>query len=253
MDLKSKQFTFMGSPMHSLTLDETVVFVHDKLKAKEAMQQVVVNVAKLVKMQKDKELYDSVVTSDLINVDGMGVVLGAKLCGHPVPERVAGIDVMMYLLDLCNKEGYKPYFLGAKQEVLDEALDAVRLGYPDINIAGSRHGYFTEEDEGGIVKEIARTKADMLFIGITSPIKERFMARHKKDLNTPFIMGVGGSLDILAGKTKRAPRWMQKHGMEWLYRIYQEPRRMWKRYAVTNSLFALMLIREFFAPKKDIF
>jgi N-acetylglucosaminyldiphosphoundecaprenol N-acetyl-beta-D-mannosaminyltransferase len=195
-------------------------------------------------MRTDHALYEDVNSSDIINIDGMGVVWGARLCGHDIPERVSGIDIMERVLKLCAEKGYRPYFFGAKQDVLERAIVNIRSQYPQINIAGYRNGYFTEAKEKQIIRDIALSQADCLFIAISSPTKERLLSQYKDAINVPFLMGVGGSIDIKAGITKRAPLWMQKTGMEWFYRLAQEPQRMFGRYFRTNSRFALLLCRE---------
>jgi len=176
-----------------------------------------------------------------VGVDGMGVVGGARALGIPVGARVAGIDLMNEVLAACASDGFKPYFLGAKPEVLRRAAESVRNRWPEIRFAGMQDGYFKVEQEPDVVQAIRASGADCLFIGMPTPRKERFLAAHRNSLDTPFIMGVGGSFDVLAGHVRRAPPQMQRFGLEWLYRIYQEPRRMWWRYARTNALFAGML------------
>lgn len=250
LDTPSARLTFLGAPMDALTMAETLAVAEQAIINRRRLQHVVVNVAKLVNMQSDQALKDDVSGSDLINIDGMGVVWGARLCGHNVPERVSGVDIMEHLLALCAQKGYRPYFFGAKQDVLEQAVTNIRAQYPGIEIAGYRNGYFTPEEEDGIMRDIAASHADCLFIAISSPTKERLLAHYKDILNVPFLMGVGGSIDIKAGLTKRAPRWMQKCGLEWLYRLLQEPRRMFKRYWVTNTRYAALLLKELRSSRK---
>jgi len=114
-----------------------------------------------------------------------------------------------------------------------------------VDVAGYRNGYYAEDEESEIAEMIRDSKANMLFVGFSSPFKERFLNRWMSTMQVPFCMGVGGSFDIIAGRTKRAPEWMQKSGLEWCYRIYQEPRRMWKRYAKTNPVFVWMVFKEY--------
>ncbi len=238
------RFTFLNAPMDALTMQQTLAIAEHAIRTRTRLQHVVVNVAKLVNMQNDANLQADVSGSDLINIDGMGVVWGARLCGHHVPERVSGVDIMEHLLALCAAKGYRPYFFGAKQDVLERAIQNIKAQYPAIEIAGHRNGYFSAADEEGIIRDIANSNADCLFIAISSPTKERLLAQYKDTINVPFLMGVGGSIDIKAGITKRAPLWMQKAGLEWLYRMLQEPRRMCRRYAVTNSKFLWLLAKE---------
>lgn len=242
--LDERQFEFLGSPMDPLTMDETIEIIDSALAERIRLKHVVVNVAKLVNMQGDPALHADVVSSDLINIDGMGVVWGARLAGHAVPERVAGVDLMDRVLRLCHERGYRPYILGAKRDVLERAVANIEARYPGIELAGYRDGYFSREEEDAVVAAIAASRADCLFVAMSSPAKERITEQYKEELGVSFLMGVGGSVDVMAGTTRRAPGWMQKAGLEWLYRVIQEPGRMWKRYLITNSKFLSLVIKE---------
>jgi len=159
------------------------------------------------------------------------------MLGDPLPERVTGIDIMYELLKEANKKHYRVYFLGAKSEVLQTMIKTIQKDYPGIAIAGYRDGYFNKAEEQDVAKNIKDSHADILFVGISSPKKENFLKNWLNFIDVPICHGVGGSFDILAGVTNRAPIWMQKCGLEWLYRLIQEPRRMWKRYLITNMIF----------------
>lgn len=232
-----------GIPIDLLTMQQTVALAHRAMQSRMRLHHVALNVAKLVKALDDEDLRRDVVNSDLVGIDGAGIVLGARLLGAPVPERVAGVDLMFEILGLCEREGFRPYFFGATDEVLQSALAEVKRRWPKLVIAGARNGYFKPEESRAIVESIRDSKADCLFVGISSPIKERFCHAYRDALEIPFVMGVGGSLDILAGKTRRAPRVLQQAGLEWAYRIAQEPGRMWQRYASTNGVYAWMLLK----------
>lgn len=236
---------FLGCPVDVLTMAETVDLAREAMRERRRLQHVALNVAKFVNVHRDPVLSADVAGSDVIGIDGMGIVWAARLFGLPVRERVAGIDLLVALLAVCAKEGFRPYFLGATPQTLQRSAERVREKYPALRFAGLKDGYFTPEQEPDIVGDIRNSGADCLFIGMPSPRKERFLAAHRDDLNVPFIMGVGGSFDVLAGQVDRAPVRMQALGLEWLYRVYQEPGRMWWRYASTNTLFAAMLARAF--------
>jgi N-acetylglucosaminyldiphosphoundecaprenol N-acetyl-beta-D-mannosaminyltransferase len=167
---------------------------------------------------------------------------------------VTGIDLFLNLLKLAKAQGYPVYLLGAKEENLRLCVANIRKQFRGLQIAGFHHGYFGDDEEK-VVREIRESGATLLFVAIPSPKKENFIARWKEDLGVKFVMGVGGSFDVVAGVTKRAPRWMQKAGLEWFYRLVQEPRRMWKRYLTTNSLFAVYLLnarfRQFFGGRQS--
>ena len=193
-------------------------------------------------MQKDQVLNSSVRECDIINIDGMGVVLGARFLGYTIPERVAGIDLFYALMSMSSKKDYPIYLLGAKDEVVKNTATKLKILYPKLKIAGYHHGYFWE-NEKAIVEKIQASGAKLLFVAITSPKKENFINRWKEKLGVSFVMGVGGTFDVVSGKVKRAPIWMQKYGLEWLFRIIQEPRRMWKRYLITNTKFLWLLLK----------
>ena len=241
--------TLFGVPIDSWTMEQTVTEIERRLDCQSFTQHVVVNVAKLVHMKDDPGLDEAVRSCDIINVDGMGVVWGAAFLGVSVPERVAGIDLFERLLELASRREEPVFFLGAKPEILERAVVNLQQRYPKLKIAGWHHGYFWD-DEQSVVDKVRNSGAALLFVAITSPKKEQFINRHRKDLGVRFAMGVGGTFDIMAGMTKRAPLWMQRAGLEWFFRVLQEPRRMWKRYLVTNSLFAWMLLREKLTKKR---
>jgi N-acetylglucosaminyldiphosphoundecaprenol N-acetyl-beta-D-mannosaminyltransferase len=162
----------------------------------------------------------------LINADGMPVVWASRLLGNPLPCRVAGVDLFQNLVKLCADKGYRPFFFGAREWVVEKVVEEFKQRYPKLDVAGYRNGYYTEEEEPAIAEMIRDSMADMLFVGFSSPMKENFLKKWMPVMQIPFCMGVGGSFDIIAGRTKRAPLWMQKSGLEWCYQIYQEPRRM---------------------------
>jgi len=234
--------TLFDVPMHPLTMEETVNEIGRRLDDGEFVQHVVVNVAKVVKMQNDPILRESVISCDIINIDGAGVVIGGRFLGLDIPERVAGVDLFLQLLDMASKKKLPVYLLGAKQGIIEKTVSVLTEKFPELHIAGYHHGYFWEDEES-VVTEIKNSGAKLLFVAITSPMKENFINRWKEALGVNFVMGVGGTFDVIAGKVKRAPAWMQNAGLEWLYRVIQEPRRMWKRYLVTNSNFAWMLLK----------
>jgi N-acetylglucosaminyldiphosphoundecaprenol N-acetyl-beta-D-mannosaminyltransferase len=230
-------------PIDVMTKAETVTIIREAMQIRKPITHVSLNVAKLVNMRSDPILAQDIRNSDLIGIDGMGIVLAARALGFDVKERVAGIDLCEEVLATCAKDGFRPFFLGATPEIIAKAVSAIRVRYPAIKFAGFQDGYFKQDRENEVVEEIRNSGADCLFIGIPTPQKERFLAAHRQDLGVSFVMGVGGSFDVFAGLVNRAPSWIQQFGFEWLYRIYQEPRRMWWRYLRTNTIFAGMMIK----------
>jgi len=244
--MPKSRITIFNTPIDAITMQETLSLIDKAITERKPIHHVVVNVAKLVNMQKDQALFDSVVNCDIINADGQPVVWAAKILGKKLPERVAGVDLMQNLVMLAAEKKYRVFFFGAKEEVVKKVADKYSAQYSSEIIAGYRNGYFKAEDEPLIAKQIADSRADILFVAISSPKKEIFLNRYKDLIDMPFIMGVGGSFDVVSGLVKRAPVWMQNCGLEWLYRLCQEPRRMWKRYLVTNTIFIWMLLKERF-------
>ena len=241
-----KRIEFLKAPMDIATMQETVTFIESRIEQKQFLQHVVVNVAKIVNMQKDPVLAESVKACEVINIDGMGVVFGARFLGHDVPERVAGVDLFHELLAMSAKRDFPVFLLGATEEVVSKTVEVVKAQNPNLNIAGYHDGYFWQDEEA-VVTKIRESGAKLLFVAITSPKKENFINKWQDKLGVDFVMGVGGTFDVVAGKVKRAPQWMQKAGLEWLYRVIQEPGRMWKRYLITNSKFAYLLIKNKFS------
>lgn len=226
-------------------MQETLTVIEETVANNNQLHHVVVNAGKIVSMQDDLQLRKSVNESDLINADGQAVVWASKFLGKPLKERVAGIDLMINLVELAHRKNYKIFFFGAKEEVVKTVVDTYSNQYSSNIIAGYRNGYFKKEEEQTIAKQISDSGANILFVAISSPTKENFLYENKNLLkNVNFIMGVGGSFDVVSGKVKRAPLWMQKAGLEWFYRFLQEPRRMWKRYLVGNFKFILLVLKE---------
>ncbi len=232
-------------------MQETLGLVEQTIEANEQIHHVVVNAGKIVAMQKDLQLRKSVNESDLINADGQAVVWASKVLGKPLKERVAGIDLMENLVNLSAAKGYKIFLFGAKEEIVCKVKELYETEYGTQLIAGYRNGYFSKQETPMIAKQIAQSGAQLLFVAISSPTKENFLYQYRKELaSVNFVMGVGGSFDVVAGLTKRAPLWMQKAGLEWFYRFIQEPKRMWKRYLVGNSKFIWLVLKEKFSSSK---
>lgn len=239
------KINFLGIPVDSLNMSETITLIDDAIHQNKRINHVVINAGKVVSMQKDKQLFESVVSCDVINADGQSIVWAARFLGMRLPERVAGIDLMQRLVQLASERGYKCFFLGAKEEVVKNVVDIYNNKYRSLTIAGYRNGYFSESEELEVARQIADSGAQLLFVAITSPRKENFMYKYRDVLsNVNFTMGVGGSFDVVAGFTKRAPHWMQDIGLEWFYRLVQEPRRMWHRYLVGNTKFLWIILKE---------
>lgn len=247
-----EKISLMGCPVDNLTMGESLDIIDQAINRKEQLHHTVVNAGKMVMMQTDKELFDSVVSADMINADGQAIVWAAKVLGTPLKERVTGIDLMENLVRKAHEESYKIFFFGAKEEVVKEVVERYSNRYSPEIVGGYRNGYFSDAEKPSIAKEISESGAQILFVAISSPTKEIFLNSYKKELSgLNFIMGVGGSFDVVAGKVKRAPEWMQQSGLEWFYRFLQEPGRMWKRYLVGNTKFVMLVLKSYFNKSKS--
>jgi len=239
------KINILNTSIHNLTMQETLAIINDKINNGKQIHHVVVNAGKIVAMQDDLELRKSVNESDIINADGQAVVWASKVLKKPLKERVAGIDLMSNLVAKAHQNNWKIFFFGAKEEVVKKVVKTYSEKYSEKIIAGYRNGYFKKEDEKKIAQEIANSGANILFVAISSPTKENFLYQNKEILSkVNFVMGVGGSFDVVAGLVKRAPKWMQNYGLEWFYRFLQEPKRMWKRYLVGNTKFIYFVLKE---------
>ncbi len=233
----------LGCEIDRLDMEGTLEHCRTAIDKRHYIQQVSINAAKLVSLKKQPELREVVERCQLINADGQAVVWASRLLGDPLPERVAGIDLMKGLMVMSEAHGYRVFILGARPEVLQTAIGKLREQHPKLVIAGSHHGYFSDEESLEIATEIRATRSDILFVAMTSPRKEQWLGEYGLTLDVPLVMGVGGSIDIVAGTARRAPNIWQRAGLEWLYRLLQEPRRLARRYIVTNAQFIVLVVQ----------
>ena len=240
-----QRITLMGCHIDNLSMEDTLVKVEEFIQSGQPHQHVVVNVDKLVKASRDESLRRIINDCALINADGMPVVWASRLLGTPLKERVAGVDLFEALMRRAVDKGWRVFLLGAREDVVRAVRDTYLRKYPPLLIAGWRNGYWNgEQEEAEVVEQIRASRADLLFVAISSPKKEIFLGRHQAAMQIPFAMGVGGTFDVAIGRVRRAPRWMQKSGLEWLFRFMQEPRRLFRRYFIDDMAFIWLLIKE---------
>jgi N-acetylglucosaminyldiphosphoundecaprenol N-acetyl-beta-D-mannosaminyltransferase len=230
--------------IHPLPRKEFLEIIESSLKEGKQIVQNGINAASVNELINNEELARAYNNSDLLNIDGMSMVWALRYLGYPAPERVACPDLANDILEMAERENYSTFFLGANKSSLFSAIKNLKINFPHLNIAGFHNGYFTKEEEDTIVKMINRANADILFLGLPSPQKELFIEKYKGELKIKYSFGVGGYFDILSGKTKRAPIWMQNRGMEWFFRLMQEPKRLWYRYMVGNIKFITLVLKE---------
>lgn len=240
-----------GIQIHACTMANAINHVNSAVIQKHSIDIGMLNAAKIVNMNKNRELKESVLSSNFIMADGASVVMASRLLSKPLPERVAGIDLMFELLKLANEHRYRVFLLGATEDILQAVVGKISDDYPYLTLAGVQHGYFSEPDEQPLVEQIAESKPDILLVAMTSPKKEKFIAKYSAKMRVPVVHGVGGSFDVYADKVKRAPIRWQKYGFEWLYRLLQEPRRLFYRYLITNTTFIFYVIKERISPTQS--
>jgi len=233
--------SILGQRVDCLGLEETASRCRDAVLRRERVHHVSLNAAKLVAARDDGRLARILHSAHLASADGQSVVWASRLLGNPLPERVAGIDLMLRLLEIAEHEGFGVFFLGARADVLERALERLRLRHPGLRIVGSQHGYFDDADSARICDAVDAAGSDVLFVAMSSPRKEYWVAEHERLLEVPLIVGVGGALDVIAGDVARAPVWAQRTGLEWAFRLAQEPRRLWRRYLTTNVRFLVLV------------
>ncbi len=240
----AERVVVVGCPVDAVTMQEAVARVEDAVARRETCQHVAINAAKIVKFQGDPALREAILGCELITADGQAVVWAGRILRQRLPERVAGIDLMQALLDASARRDYRVFLLGARPSVLAAAEAAMVKRLPELHVVGRHHGYFKPEDEEAVVDAIVNANPDLLFVALETPAKELFLARHRARIAVPFIMGVGGTFDVMAGVKRRAPGVLQRVGLEWLYRLVQDPRRLAGRYVVGNSKFIWLVARE---------
>ena len=233
-----------GFTIDALSMDETVARVEVLVAEGGVHQHVSVNVDKVVKARRDPELRSIINAADIVSADGQPIVWASRMLGRPLPQRVAGVDLMERLIANSARTGHRLYFLGARDEIVRRVIDRVRRDHPGAMIAGGRGGYWSPDEEAEVARSIAEAAPDLLFLALPSPAKERFFNRWKATIGAALMMGVGGSFDVYAGAVPRAPMTVQRAGLEWLYRLAQEPRRMWRRYLVDDLRFIPIVVAE---------
>jgi N-acetylglucosaminyldiphosphoundecaprenol N-acetyl-beta-D-mannosaminyltransferase len=238
----SVRVSLFGVEVDALSFRDTVERAFALAESRTPVQHVVLNAAKVVLMANDERLRRIVGTCGLVNADGQSVVWASRLLGRPLPERVAGIDLFHAIVARAAATGHRLFFLGATDDVIAAMLSKLRARYPNLVVAGYHNGYWSEDRE--VIEAVRAARPDFLFLAVPSPRKEYWLNQYIDALGVPFVMGVGGTFDVVAGKVRRAPRWAQRIGCEWLYRLMQEPRRMWKRYLTGNSAFLVLTARE---------
>jgi N-acetylglucosaminyldiphosphoundecaprenol N-acetyl-beta-D-mannosaminyltransferase len=239
-----------GIPITNLSEDEAVALIDSLVSKGGPHYGAVVNAAKIVGANTDEHLKRVLLEADLVTADGMSVVWASRLFGRALRERVTGIDLFERLVEHAAHRGLSLYFLGARDESVRQTVDLLAIRYPKLRVAGYRNGYFETSESGAVADAIKLSNADMLFVAMGSPTQEYWIASNLVRTGVRFALGVGGSFDHVSGRVARAPRWMQRIGLEWLHRLIHEPRRLWKRYLLGNLRFIWLVAKQFVSAER---
>jgi len=224
--LATGRLELLNVPVDPLTMPEALARIESFIFARTPHHVFTADALGIMRTQDDPELLDIVRQADLSTPDGAGVMFASGMHGVRLPERVSGVDLVEQLCAVSAVKGYRVYLFGAAQGIAEAAADCLTFRYPSLVIAGTRHGYFSPEEEADIVRDIAAAKPDILFVALGIPKQELFIRRNFHALGVPAMLGIGGSFDVISGRLHRAPRWMQRMSLEWLYRLIQEPSRL---------------------------
>lgn len=242
--IAKERMELLEVPVDPLTMPEALARIEEFIRTRRPHHIFTADASGIMRAQDEPELLEIVRQADMVTPDGAGVLLASGLHGARIPERVSGVDLLEKLSALAAEKGYSIYLFGAAVGVADAAADALRSRYPGLTIAGTRNGFFTAEEEPDIVREIANTQPSILFVALGIPKQEQFIRRHFGELNAPVMIGVGGSFDVISGRLQRAPQWMQRTGLEWLYRLIQEPARLPRATALPRFIVATWKTRK---------
>lgn len=221
----SDKINILGVNVDPVTMSQAVAQVQDYMDEKQNVLIATANAEMIMRATHDKELQDILNDAALVVPDGAGTVWAAHHLGHDMPERVAGFDLAQELMRIAPKKKRRVFFFGSAPGVAEKAKAKAEELYPGIEIVGVRNGFFTEKDEPEIIAQIKEAKPDLLLAALGVPKQEKWLYKHKEELGVPVSIGVGGTLDVMAGVMKRAPLWMQKAKLEWLFRGMLQPKR----------------------------
>ena len=221
----SERAEILGVKVDAVTMAQAVERVEKLIAAQKNSIVATVNAEMLLRATQDDDFKKILNSAELVVPDGAGAVWAARHLGYEMPERVAGFDLVQELMKIAPAKGYKFFLFGASPGIADKAQIKAQELYPRIKIVGTRNGYFTAADELEIIAQIKNSKPDILLAALGVPKQEKWLAAHKDELNIPVSIGVGGTFDVMAGVVKRAPVWMQRAKLEWLYRAMLQPSR----------------------------
>jgi N-acetylglucosaminyldiphosphoundecaprenol N-acetyl-beta-D-mannosaminyltransferase len=230
-----------GLHVHCVTMAQTLETIDQFIRSRDPHHVVTLDASMCVFVRDDADLKKIVSSAELITPDGAGILWACRKYGNPLPEKVSGVEIVEQLCSLSMEKGYRLFFFGAAPGVAKDAAVNMQLKYPGCAIVGARDGFFSSEDEPAIVEQIQSAQPDILCVALGIPKQEKWIAKYREELGVPVLIGVGGTFDVHSGRVKRAPKWMQKLSLEWLYRLAKNPKKIGK--VMTLPKFVLMTLR----------
>lgn len=229
-----------------ITLDGLLAYVQKAVQRACRATILYGNIHTLNQAYRDRDLRQALARADMVYCDGAGVRWGARLLGKSLPERMTGADWIYNVAEMCQDGQYNLFLLGGAPGVANAAAARLWSLYPGLHIVGIQHGFFPQEgpENEAVIQTINRHPPHILLVGLGTPVQEKWISRHRSRLNVPVVWAMGGTMDFVSGRVPRAPQWMCQHGLEWLFRLLVEPRRLWKRYLIGNTLFFWRVLKE---------
>jgi N-acetylglucosaminyldiphosphoundecaprenol N-acetyl-beta-D-mannosaminyltransferase len=238
----------LGTQVHALTMPVALEWIRTRIEARDPTYVVTLNGAMLVQTARDERWRVLANDAGLVTADGVAVLLAARILGVRISERVAGIDLVVALCEQAARCGHRVFLFGGRAGVAADAARVLQRRFPALNIVGASHGFYDAGDDETVREAVRAARPDLLLVALGMPRQEQWMRRWHRELQVPVSVGVGGSFDVLAGVVRRAPRWAQRLGLEWLYRALLEPRR-WQVIATIPPLFWMALWRRLRGPR----
>lgn len=238
--IERPRVTILGTRVDRLTMAETLTALQEFIESKQPHIVVTADASGVVQAQGDEELRKIYDEADLVTPDSEGILLGAKIKKAPISEKVSGVELVSEICRMSADHGYRIYLLGSSPGIAEMAMESLKLRYPGCNIVGARHGFFPADSFEVVAQEVAELKPDVLFVAMGIPRQEKFIARTQSIIQAPVAIGVGGSLDVFSGQTKRAPKVVQKIKLEWLWRLILNPSKIAKAKNLPIFLFRVL-------------
>ncbi len=250
VDEKKQLVKLFGVPINRINCQQAIELLDKFVSQKKSCFVVTPDTLAILRARKDKKYLNITKKANLVTPDGAGILWAAATLDNPLIERITGIDLINNICQSAVEKGYRFYLLGSKEGVIEKTATCLKNKYPGINIVGYHHGYFNqgeteakqgEKSEKEIIRDIKQKKPDFLLVGLGVPKQELWISKYKDELGVPVCIGIGGSFDVLSGKIPRAPLWMQNHGMEWIFRLIKEPKRVKRVIALPYFMWLIIL------------